>query len=147
MKYIIIFFLFISNPSYAGDINNEIEKMLLITDMPSVYDQTVQKLLDAQLQSEPSMVPYRDIFYKFLTKYMGFESIKLDLIKLYSQNFTVEDIKTLNHFYSTATGKKAMKLFPTITAQAGELGKQRMMDNIGQLRKMIEDEDARIKNK
>ena len=79
MKYIIIFFLFISNPSYAGDINNEIEKMLLITDMPSVYDQTVQKLLDAQLQSEPSMVPYRDIFYKFLTKYMGFENIKLDL--------------------------------------------------------------------
>ena len=75
---------------------------------------------------------------------MSYESIKPELIKMYSEAFTASELKEIIAFYSTDVGQKSIQKMPALTAQGAQLGATRVQQNIGDLQAMIEAEAERL---
>lgn len=99
----------------------------------------VDQMVAMQVKANPAMAPFKDVMVKFLKKHMSYESLKDDLIKIYSETFTEQELKDLTKFYKTPLGKKLLEKQPALTQKAGELGAKKVQDNAAELRTMIEE--------
>ena len=109
------------------------------TKMPTVYQQTIEKTIEAQIQQNPEIAPLKDIMIKFFDKYMGWESVKKDIAKIYMKNFTDDEIKELIAFYKTPIGQKVATLVPIVGVEAAMIGEQRVEEHKAELTQMILD--------
>lgn len=125
---------------------SEAEKLLNMIGMTEVFDQTISQMLDLELQQNPSLEPFRSVMIEFFQKHMSYAVLKPDLLKLYTETFTAEELREITQFYSTSTGQKTIEEMPNLIAQGAELGSTRVQENIGELRAMIQAEAERIQN-
>ena len=107
--------------------------------MSTVYQQTIEKTLEAQIKQNPEIAPLKDVMTKFFDKYMGWESIKKDIAKIYMKNFTDDEIKQLIAFYKTPIGQKVATLVPVIGVEGAMIGEQRVEAHKAELTQMILD--------
>lgn len=107
--------------------------------MSKVYQQTIEKTLEAQIQQHPEIAPLKDTMNKFFDKYMGWESIKKDIAKIYMKNFTDDELKELIAFYKTPIGQKTAALVPIIATEGANIGEQRVEEHKAELTQMILD--------
>jgi len=122
----------------------EAEALLKITNAETLLTQSIEQMLDLQIQQNPQLAPFKDVMQKFLYKYMSYESIKQEMIQLYSETFTEKELKEINAFYQTETGQKAIRALPAIMAQASQIGAARVQAHAAELQQMIEAEAARL---
>ena len=122
----------------------EAEKLLDMVGTQEVMEQSMSQMLDIQLQQNPALAPYKGVMMEFLNKNMSYESLKPDLVKMYSEEFTSSELREINAFYSTDVGKKSIEKMPTLMMQGGQLGATRVQENIGDLQAMIQAESERI---
>ncbi|MCP3899625.1 MAG: DUF2059 domain-containing protein [Desulfobacteraceae bacterium] len=114
-------------------------------ELATTFEQTIKKIVDMQIQQNPQIGPFRKVMLDFFAKYMGWESLKADMAKIYIDKFSIEELVKLKEFYQTPLGKKTARLLPELTAEGGALGQKRVQDNIVELQKMIAAEEQRIK--
>ena len=122
----------------------EAEKLLDMMGMQEMMDQSVSQMLDIQLQQQPDLATFKRVMIEFFNKNMSYESIKPELIKMYSKAFTASELKEIIAFYSTDVGQKSIQKMPALTAQGAQLGATRVQQNIGDLQAMIEAEAERL---
>ena len=122
----------------------EAEKLLDMMGMQEMMDQSVSQMLDIQLQQQPDLAPFKGVMIEFFNENMSYESIKPELIKIYSEAFTASELKEIIAFYSTDVGQKSIQKMPALTAQGAQLGATRVQQNIGDLQAMIEVEAERL---
>ena len=122
----------------------EAEKLLNMVGTQEVMEQSVSQMLDIQLQQNPALAPYKGVMMEFLNENMSYESLKPELIKMYSEEFTSSELREINAFYSTDVGIKSIEKMPTLMMQGGQLGATRVQENIGDLQAMIQAESERI---
>ena len=109
----------------------EAEKLLNMVGTQEVMEQSMSQMLDIQLQQNPALAPYKGVMMEFLNENMSYESLKPELIKMYSEEFTSSELREINAFYSTDVGKKSIEKMPTLMMQGGQLGATRVQENIG----------------
>lgn len=122
----------------------EAEKLLDMVGTQAVMEQSMSQMLDIQLQQNPALAPYKGVMMEFLNENMSYESLKPELIKMYSEEFTSSELREINAFYSTNVGKKSIEKMPKLMMQGGQLGATRVQENIGDLQAMIQAESERI---
>lgn len=120
------------------------EKLLSAMNIDSVIEQSMEQMLQIQLQQNPALAPYRHVMMAFLNKHMSYESLKPDLIQIYSDSFTADELDKLNAFYQTPVGEKTIRLMPDLMNQGAQLGVSRIEENIGELEQMIVEESERL---
>lgn len=130
---------------WANDTHRQAaERFLQIVDMEKVLQQSIEQMLNLKLKQKPALVPYKEVVLRFFSKYMSYESLKEDLIKLYVEEFTEKELNEIIAFYETQTGRKVLKKLPIVMARGGQLGASKIRPNIGELKKMIEAQSERI---
>ena len=143
--FVLITALSMSSMSLADAASEkEAEKLLDMVGTQAVMEQSMSQMLDIQLQQNPALAPYKGVMMEFLNKNMSYESLKPDLVKMYSEEFTSSELREINAFYSTDVGKKSIEKMPTLMMQGGQLGATRVQENIGDLQAMIQAESERI---
>lgn len=120
-----------------GSVEEEAESLFVSMKLSETYDETIEKSLEVQLQASPSMIPYKDVLLEFMKKYMSYESLKDELVAIYAAEFTAEELRDINNFYSTETGMKYALLSPELVAKGSELGVKRVQENMSELQEMI----------
>ena len=125
-------------------VEKEAEKLLNIMGMDEAFKQSMSQMLDLQLQQSPALVPYKGVMMEFFNKYMSYESLKPDILKIYAEAFTASELKEISTFYSTEAGKKTIEKMPMLMAQGGKIGATRVEENIDELQAMIKAESERI---
>jgi hypothetical protein len=83
---------------------------------------------------------------KFLAKYMSYDSLKKDIVDLYSTSFSVQELKDISTFYSTDTGKKTLEKLPELARMSNQLGNNRVQENINELHQMLEKAAKLVEN-
>jgi len=119
------------------------EKLLQVTHMQQTLDMAMQRMLAVQVQSQPQLQPYKQVMLDFLRKYMGFKSIKDDLVALYVRNFSEKELDDIVAFYETPSGQKAVSKLPVLMSEGAQLGVRRVQAHLDELRAMIRAEQAR----
>jgi uncharacterized protein len=120
------------------------EKLLDVMQMGRTLQRTMDQALDAQLRHNPALATYKNVMREFLNKYMSYESLRPDLVKIYADAFTDQELQELIAFYRTPTGQKALELTPELAVKGAELGMRRVKDHMAELKQMIEAENARL---
>ena len=122
----------------------EAEKLLSIMDMEKVMDESITQMVDVQLEQQPTLAPFKSVMLKFFRKHMSWESVKFEMVYIYSKTFTAHELKELTAFYSTPTGRKAIEKMPTLMAQGAQVGAARIQENMWELQAMIKEESERL---
>jgi hypothetical protein len=116
------------------------EQLLKVTDAEKLMERSIDVVLDQQLKANPQLAPAKEAMRKFFKKHLSYASIKDDMIKIYTEEFTEDELKKAVEFYSTPVGKKLAAKMPVLLQKGGELGMKRVQENAEELRQMIEEE-------
>lgn len=113
------------------------EALLNLMDMDKLMSQSVDQMLQIQLKQNPAIAPYEQQMRAFLNKYMSWASMKDDMLKIYTVEFTEAELKELTAFYQTPVGKKTVQKIPQLMAKGAELSQKRMQDHMPELQAAI----------
>jgi len=121
------------------------ERLLKTVHMKETLSKTMERMTDMQIRGNPQLRPMRDIMLKFERKYMGYDSLKGELVGLYARDFTEKELNDILAFYGTPTGRKAIRLMPQLMTDAARIGLKRVRDHQEELRSMIQERLEQIK--
>lgn len=69
---------------------------------------------------------------------VGWETLKPDMIKLYSQRFSERELMELNGFYQSSLGRKMLDTMPELTVQSAQLAQARLENVVPEVNKLLE---------
>jgi hypothetical protein len=121
------------------------EELLTVTNAENNLQEIAEQLIDSLLQQNPQLAPHRDVLQTFMTKYLGWESLKEDMITIYAKEFTEDELKELTAFYHTPVGKKAIEKLPQLVHTGAQLGITRIQANRAELLRILEEADGKSK--
>ncbi|MBF0220021.1 MAG: DUF2059 domain-containing protein [Gammaproteobacteria bacterium] len=106
--------------------------------------QSIEQMLDVQIQQNPALADYRQVMLDFLNKYVSYESMRPQLVRLYTEAFSAAELKEINAFYMTSTGKKTLKMMPEMMAKGALISASLIQSNMSELQAMLAAEEARL---
>lgn len=136
-----------SRPAQADPRQDAALELLLTMKLAKTLNDAMNQALENQIRLFPAMAAYRPTVEAFLKKYMGWEVLKHDFVKIYSAEFTEKELRDMITFYKTPTGQKAVEKIPIVMAKGTMLGLQRVQQNMAELNQMIKAEQEKNKNK
>ncbi|MBE7373868.1 DUF2059 domain-containing protein [Pseudomonas lopnurensis] len=113
------------------------EDFLIAMDAATLTEQSIDQVLAMELQQNPKLLPYRDAMREFYARHIGYEPMKADMIRIYTEHFSIEELNSLADFYRTPVGKKSIRLTPEIMAKSAEAGRSKIMANLHELQELI----------
>ena len=116
-----------------------VEKLFELTHMQQKIEVSVNNMLALQLRQNPALREHEDLLTSFLEKNIGWAGMKDNLIIMYMNAFTEQELNEVNAFYSTPAGQKLIQRLPELIQQRDRLAMQRMQKNIGELQQAIAD--------
>lgn len=113
------------------------EEVLAALDMETLLSESIDSTLRMQMEANPMLKDFEDIMRSFLRKYLGWESIKPQVVTLYAEAFTEPELKQLGDFYRTPLGAKVAKLMPVLLEKGGQIGQAAVEAHQGELEEAI----------
>jgi hypothetical protein len=126
-----------SQPAEKDTHTAAVQDFFEVMKMKENADRTIDQMLSMQVKQQPQLAAFQDVMTKFLRKYVSFDATKDDLMKLYRDAFSEEEIRELTAFYRTPIGQKAIAKLPALTAAASQMGMNRVQANMGELQQAI----------
>ena len=66
---------------------------------------TTAAMIDSEIARNPGLTPYREIMLQWLRKYMTWDAMQPELVKMYATTFTEPELKEMAKFYGSPTGQ------------------------------------------
>lgn len=130
-----------------ADAEREAARALLESiNVEHVMNDMVQRALAVELENNPALAPYRPVFQSFYDQYLSYQAIREQLIDLYAETFTLEELQQITAFYRTPAGAKAMRLSPELFQKGMEIGQRNVAEHLDVLQQMIATEAERLQS-
>ena len=113
------------------------ESLLALMDMENLLNKSVDQMLAMQVQQNPALGQFQPQMKEFLNKYMSWTSLKDDMTKIYTSEFSESELNELNKFYQTPLGKKMIQKMPALMAKGAEIGQKRVQEHLPELEAAI----------
>lgn len=105
-----------------------------------IGDHFMQNYLEAMMpaiRSNPQLAPYEDVVREWFTKAMANSHLEDQMVSMFAEMFSEQELKELTAFYQTPVGRKALAKMPEAMRRGGELGAQWARENGSLLDAMI----------
>jgi hypothetical protein len=83
---------------------------------------TSAAMIESEVRGNPGMTPYRDVMLKWLQKYMTWDAMRPEMIRLYTDTYTEAELKQLAAFYKTPLGQKTLAKTPELMQRTAMIG-------------------------
>ena len=113
------------------------ETLLGAMQMETLLTQSIDQMLQVQVQQNPAIAPFQTEMKAFFGKYMSWAVLKDDMTKIYMAEFTEPEMKELIAFYQTPVGKKTVQRMPALMAKGAEMGQRRVQEHLPELQAAI----------
>ncbi|WP_367988917.1 DUF2059 domain-containing protein [Vibrio sp. NTOU-M3] len=143
-KTLIVTLMVFSSQSLANPHKEAAYQLIEAMELNQLMSETIDSMLQVQLQSQPQLKPFESTMREFFNTYMSGDSLKDSFAELYMSVYTEQELKELIAFLNTPTGKKSIKMTPILTAKGAAIGQQRVMENAHILERMIKEEAERL---
>ena len=114
------------------------ETLLLTMGTPKTVDTNLQQMLTLQMDQLPAMKEAEVEVRSFFAKYMSWEALKEDMIKMYMEEFTEKELKDMTVFFKTPTGKKFAAKQSTLTMRGAQLGQSKIQPHLMELQQILQ---------
>jgi len=138
-----IFSLFILssvNFALAADTNTHAraaEQLLDVLSLRTNLEHSIAQALNIQIKENPDLAKHKVDIEKFYAKYMGFDALKDEMVRMYMDAFTEQELKEIIRFYQTSTGKKIVNVVPKLMNEGIALGQRQVQAHIGELQQIV----------
>jgi hypothetical protein len=131
--------------SLADDASHRQAAETLLTVIKTEQDiqASADRLAENLLRQNPQLAQHNTTVKTFITKYMNWSTLKEDVINLYVQAFTEDELKQLTSFYRSPIGQKAADKMPELANAGTQLGLTRLRANREELDQMIGAEEKK----
>ena len=129
-------------PADSASHRQAVEKLLELIHMQAKIDASVQTVINLQLQQEPALREHVELLRAFLEKQIGWTGMREELVTMYQQAFTEEELNAMNSFYGSPVGRKMIQRLPELIQQRDRLAMQRLQEHIGELQQEIAGQTA-----
>jgi|GEM_PF-1785649 len=113
------------------------EELLQVMKMEQATKQSADVMFETQLKQNPQLVQFKDIIQEFMTKYLGWQELKPEYVKLYTDLYTEPEIRQMIQFYGTPLGQKMQATMPQLMARSVEISQKRLQDHMPELQGKI----------
>lgn len=79
-----------------------------------------------------------------LDREIGWSKLKPDLVALYSEAFSEQELAELNEFYASELGKKVLARLPQLNARSAQLTQARLEGAVPEVNKLLADMTAEL---
>ncbi len=79
-----------------------------------------------------------------LDQAIGWEKVKPELITLYTETFTEQELTQLNEFYESALGKKMLTKLPELNARSAQVTQAKLESAVPQVNKLLAEMTAEL---
>jgi hypothetical protein len=118
-------------------------RLFQLTHMEQKVQEGVASLLALQMQRNPELVPYEEQIRSFMNRYIGWKAMRDDLIRMYRETFTVDELQAMNAFYITPVGQKVLTRVPELVQERNRLAARRLRDHVDELQQAVQAAAAR----
>ena len=110
-----------------------VEKLFATMNMEKTHAASLENILQQQSRANPAMMQLQGTMRDFLNKHMGWASLKEDMVKIYEEGFTEEELGELNKFYESPVGKKSIEQMPSLMGKGMAVAQERMKEHLPEL--------------
>ncbi len=122
-------------------------ELLVIMGVEKLPEQSRENMVRLLVARNRKIAEDEDIIKAFYDKYSSWEVIKDDVIKMYTQSFTEQELNELTSFYKSPIGQKALSEIPTLMVKTIGIGQKNMQENLPDLQKEIKKRQEEKKKK
>ena len=126
-----------TNVASSPEAHQEAKLLLDTMHMGKSMNSAMQGMLQTQLASNPKMLQFKDDLELFINKHASYEALYPDLLELYAQTYSVEEMRELTRFYKSPIGQRTIELMPELMIRAQQMGVKRVEDNKAELVEMV----------
>jgi hypothetical protein len=116
------------------------EALLESTNVAKQLQSSIDQSVDIQVKANPQLAGKSAVLKKFFSMYMSWDSLKDDMIKIYTDAFSEEELKKITEFYKSPVGKKMIEKMPELMGKGMQLGVKRVQENQGELIRMLKED-------
>jgi uncharacterized protein len=99
---------------------------------------TSAAMIETEVGRTAGMQAYRDVMLNWLRKYMTWEAMKPELIKLYTETYTEAELKELAVFYKTPVGQKSLTKMPELMQKTAMIGAKLGQPHVDELKTLMD---------
>jgi hypothetical protein len=114
-------------------------KLLDEMNLKKVYESAVNNSTQRLIQANKNFKSIEDKIKAFYQKYIGWDSVKEDLAKLYSKYYTPKELEDITNFYKTPTGKKVLATMGKLAYEGQLITQKRLRPHLNELKKILDD--------
>ena len=115
-----------------------VEELLEVMEMDRQIREAILFSVEAQMQANPALASFGDVFEEFFEKYVTWEAMKPELVKVYAGAFTESEVRDLIAFYRTPVGRKLVEQSGELMRQGGTVGQRLVEAHAAELEAMIQ---------
>lgn len=115
----------------------EAHKLFESMELSKIYSEMVDQATEGLVKRQPALAKIKKDIRDFYAKYIGWDAIKEDLARVYAKYFTPAELKDLEAFYRTPTGRKALRLTPEIMAEGRRIGMEKVIAHREELKALV----------
>jgi hypothetical protein len=115
--------------------------------------QQMQSMMNSRVADRPMSSEQQEIYNKYqeellslMQKEMGWDDMQEDLMVIYKQNFTDQEISDMLAFYKSPTGQSVLQKMPVVMQEGMQVGQQMAMKAMPKIRaisdKMVKEMEA-----
>jgi hypothetical protein len=113
------------------------EALLVTMHADSLFKATMDQMMAAQIRSNPAMAQYEGAMRSFFNKYLRWEDVRGDMVRVYAETYTEDELHQLTAFYQTPLGRRLLETMPQVSQRSAELTQQRVMAHMPELMQTI----------
>jgi hypothetical protein len=113
------------------------KRMLEAMQMGKTMDRVMQNVLQAQLDSNPNMLEFKEDLEFFFKKHLSYEATFSEIVELYAETYSADEMVEITRFYQSPVGQRTLELMPELAARSQQIGIQRVEDNKAELVDMV----------
>ena len=113
-------------------------ELFAIMNLKKIYAKIVDDATNSLIRRAPQLQSVKKKIHAYYNKYIGWDSVKDEMAKIYAKYYTAKDLEELVKFYKTDLGKKTLETLPKISAEGRSLGINRMKKHQKELQEIVQ---------
>jgi len=121
-----------------------VTELFNLMDLEKTMVGSATAMIDAQITANPGIAPFRGVLIEWSGKYLTWEAMAPQLIKIYMDTFTEAETREMIAFYRTPTGRKALTKLPELFQKGAAVGAEIGKAHQAELERMVREKQKQL---
>lgn len=109
------------------------ERVLVAMRAEELLTKGMEPTIQAMFEQQPDMREFEDIFREFFAEALAWDEMRPEMIRLYAEVYTEEEMDAMAAFYETPIGQRLVAKMPEVMARSTMLNQERVQARMPEL--------------